>query len=547
MSAQPNAPHDLASAAVTDAIEYIFEHYPHVARQAGRHEFDGRLAPVGPWSPSDLDGLRSAAERELRSLPPAASPELRADLGAALKVLEDQHFRMGELGQRYLGPLDWLAATDVTAYLNTPYAPLDERVAGLDAQLAAVPEYLRQGIRALGTQVQAGERMRAVEHARGQAAGVIKVVEQLHLDYPQLAAAHRMSAAAEVSAGCAEFADAVAATVPTKALYGPELLAEFLRAVEGIEHSVADLLEEARAEVASVLVALDSVAADLGVDSRQQAFELMTDQVSAGSVIATMSDIVAGARDFWSQQDILPVAAEVPMEIRPMSGFTGVAKISFTISAPFEQVRQPHVLWVPELPESAGPDTIRGQYLNDPMLAVIAVHETFAGHYLQAELCSTGPSVIRTCVPWFPGFSEGWAHYVEELAIEHGLAEGRPLVAVAQLKSALEAATRLLIFLSIHTRQWSFADAVRHAVEYCGWSMERAAREVLVVASDADGAMYALGKLRIREWRKTSGAEQTRAGLWNFHDRLLRCGNAPLSAAWRYYLDGQTVYSGSPS
>jgi uncharacterized protein (DUF885 family) len=62
---------------------------------------------------------------------------------------------------------------------------------------------------------------------------------------------------------------------------------------------------------------------------------------------------------------------------------------------------------------------------------------------------------------------------------------------------------------------------------------------VLAVVADSGGAMYALGKLHIRRWRELAGVGGTAADLKAFHDRLIRCGNAPLSTVWRYYLDGQ--------
>jgi uncharacterized protein (DUF885 family) len=173
------------------------------------------------------------------------------------------------------------------------------------------------------------------------------------------------------------------------------------------------------------------------------------------------------------------------------------------------------------------------------MLEVIAVHEASPGHYVHTEASFRGPSVIRTCIPCSAGFPEGWAHYAEELAVEHGLAHERPLVEVAQLKSALEAATRLLIFLSVHMGRWNFAEAVGRATVICDWSPERAAREVLVAVSDAEMAMYTLGKLRIRQWRRTAAGGTTRRELKRFHDRILQCGYAPLATVWQYYLDGQ--------
>jgi hypothetical protein len=243
-------------------------------------------------------------------------------------------------------------------------------------------------------------------------------------------------------------------------------------------------------------------------------------------------------KGFWIRQDVMPMYVVNGLEIVP-ARVAGEAFVEFVLAGPLAPVRQPHVLHVPEPPDSAGTAAagVRREYLNDPMLEVIAVHEAFPGHYVHVEASLLGPSVMRTCIPSFPAFTEGWAHYVEELAIERGLSDGRPLVRVAQLKAALEAAMRLLVYLSVHMRRWTFTAAAEQAAALCDWSPERAAREVLVVTADPAGAMYTLGKLHIRRWRRAVGT--TDAELRHFHDRLLRCGAAPLSTAWRYYLDGQ--------
>jgi uncharacterized protein (DUF885 family) len=209
----------------------------------------------------------------------------------------------------------------------------------------------------------------------------------------------------------------------------------------------------------------------------------------------------------------------------------GTAAVEFVISGPLEEPRRPHVLRLPDPDLTAGGPSARvwRHYLNEPMLEVIAVHETFAGHYLHAKASESLRSIVRTCLRT-SGFTEGWAHYTEELAVECGLADGRPLVELAQLRSALVSASRLVIFLSIHLRRWTFQDAADHLVRVCGWTPQVAVREALVVPADVDCTMYCLGKLAIRRWRSGVGGD-----LRAFHDRILRAGFAPLATVEEYW------------
>ncbi len=536
---------DTAASCVSAIAAYVFEQFPNTARRAGRHDLDGRLPQSCVRSAADFDHFAATAARHLGALSDDADPELRADLDAIGRMADGERFRATELGQPYLMPLEALAEIDPSEYLR-PYAPLAERLDALDAHLSRLPSFLADAAGALPARIPAGERLLGAEQAQAQAINIGSVVRQLaQAEGPdgqgRLVAAERRAAAAKAaSVACAEFARAVAATRPSPGLLGPDLLAEFLRITEGIDHHPGDLLEEASAEVASLLSAMDSVAKDMGAADRRDACELMANQVSDAPVIEHLTSVIERVRDFWERQDIVSMDIVLPLEVRPSGGLGTATTVDFSVSPPLEPVRRPHILYLPDLPAANADERfdVRRRYLNDPMIEVIAVHEAYAGHYLHAEAAGRGPSVVRTCLPWISGFTEGWAHYAEELAVEHGLADDRPLVRLAQLKSALESAVRLVSYLSMHLTRSPFAEAAALAARTCDWSNERAAREVLVLAADPSPAKYTLGKLRIREWRAAAGPV-SQPSLKAFHDRLMRCGSAPLATAWRYYLDGE--------
>lgn len=540
-------------AAVEAVVTHFFRQYPNFGRRAGWHAVDGCLPSPGPRPAAELDRLRALVAGSLRTLVASddlaatddrapgdsaaghVDPELRADLDAALHMVQAEQFQLTALGRPYLSPLEVLAETDLSPYLRT-YAPLPERVAALDAHLAALPGFLAEAARTLPAGLPAGDRLRGRELAQAQAGHLTTVTGRLS---PGQSAADRARCelAAAAAAACEEYGRAIAGTKPAAQLYGPDRLDEFLRVVEGVQRPAGELLDLARAEVAAVQAGLDALAGQLGAADRREVVARLTEQVSDDSV-ATLAAIMQRVRDFWAGVDLVSMDTVTPLEVDHADGLSSAATVEFQVSAPLEPVRPPHVLFLPEPPGEPGapPSPLRRQFLNDPMLEVIAVHEAYPGHYVHAEAATRGGSVIRTCFPWISGLTEGWAHYAEELAVGHGLAEGRPLLRVAQLRSALESAARLVAFLAVHLKRASFAAAVSEAVDTCDWSAERAAREVLAVTSQPTGAMYTLGKLTIRDWRDSAGIK-TRPELKQFHDHLLRCGTAPLSTARQYWLD----------
>lgn len=525
-----------AETSVDAVVAYIFDRYPHCARRAGLHEYDARLPQPGPRSQAGLDRLRTTVLTSLGSLPATADPGLRADLDAAAKFLETEQFEAEHLGWDHPGPAEQLAEVDVSVYLRRPYAPLPQRIDALTRHLRGLPEFLRRAGEVLGPSMPAGARLRCLESAAHHTARLRGLVAELAAGHPELDLDRVADAAGPAAVACETYTRAIAGMAPVGGVLGPDLLGAYLGATEGITRPVSELLEEARDEVASLSSALNEVSAQVGAASPAQAYGLLADQVGDRPVLDAVHCAIDTAREFWLSQDIIPMSVTNPMEVALVPVGAGSAEVVFDVAGPLEKVPQPHLLCVPDL-QGDDPGSLRRQYLNDPMLAVVAVHETFAGHYVHTEAALRRPGVVRNCVRWSAGFPEGWSHYTEELAVEYGFAEDRPLVRVAQLKSALEAAVRLLVFLSVHMRRWTFAEAVRQATTLCLWSPDRAVREVLVTTSHLSTAMYTLGKLHIRAWRRSLGPHAGRAELRSFHERLLRGGYAPLSTVWNHCLD----------
>lgn len=524
----------IVGAAVSDVLEYHFEVYPHAARDIGRHDFDGEFPDVFRPSMDDLDRFG----HRLRSLESVADPELRADVRTSLAWLDRERFRVAVMGRPHRGPSECLGEADIWVYLKKPYDSVDEKVAALDAHLAGLPGFLERAGRTLETELPVGERLRSIEFARALAADLRDVVELVAIEHPESRAMQLAGPGEAAAAACEDFERAIEATAPIAAVLGPERLAEWVRVAEGIDSAPADLLEEAQDEVDSVVSALDSLAAKLGVGRRRGFYDLMERPASTETALDSLRRIIGDVEDFWIQRDVVSVETANPLEYRRRPRMFAAAQ--FGISGPFALGRppHPHFLYLPERSDSVE-DVESRQHFSLPMLEMVAVHETFAGHYVHAEAAFRQTRGIRTSLRLWAGFVEGWAHYVEELAIEQGLADDRPLVHAAQLLSALEAATRLLVYLSVNTGRWKFGEAVTEAAVLCDWSPGLAAREVLSATSDWRTGLYTLGKLRIREWRRAAVPGATTRELKSFHDSLIQCGFAPLGTVWQYYLDCQ--------
>jgi hypothetical protein len=527
-----------ADAAVLAVIDLVCELHPYIARQMGRHDYDGRLPSLAPHSGEDFAVLSAAVDRQLSGLADSADPELRADLDTSRALLQVLRFRTEELGQRYPFALEYVYEVDVSGYLAADYAPLGERVAALLRHLAGIPTFLARGEQLLTPSISAGERMNVIAWGTAQAATIGGIADRLVASQPDLAELVAPLAGAAVAA-CRSFAGAVAAKAPSAGVVGPERLAEMLSVGEGHHRPVAELIAQTEAEIATVQAAIGRAIGRIGETRPEAAYERMRGQLPEGSVADALRSITERLREFWTRNGVLPVHTRLPIEIHESQASAHNDEVVFAISPPLEAVRRAHRVYVPEphRPAVGQPPADAWSYLNEPTLEMLAVHEIY-GHYLQMETASAGPSVIRNSVLWFAGCTEGWAHYAEELAIEQGLATDHPLVEIAQLRFALEAATRLLVYLSVHSGRWTFTEACARASALTGWSAKRTIRDVMETVANRARAMYTLGKMQIREWRSAT-VGQADWTLRDFHGRIMGCGSAPLSTVQRYLADSR--------
>ncbi|MGH8628217.1 MAG: DUF885 family protein, partial [Gammaproteobacteria bacterium] len=161
-------------------------------------------------------------------------------------------------------------------------------------------------------------------------------------------------------------------------------------------------------------------------------------------------------------------------------------------------------------------------------LLFISVHEVWPGHFLQSLHAKRSPSKLGQLFASY-GFSEGWAHYAEELMWEAGLGEGDPKLHIGQLLDALRRDVRFLSALGLHARGMTVHDSeqVFHELAYQdpGNARQQAARGTF----DPAYLNYTLGKLMIQKLREEWTASRGGRKAWRaFHDRFLSYGGPPI-------------------
>lgn len=160
----------------------------------------------------------------------------------------------------------------------------------------------------------------------------------------------------------------------------------------------------------------------------------------------------------------------------------------------------------------------------------LAYHEAVPGHHYQIALAQELdlPAFRRNAD--FTGYIEGWALYAERLAWELGLYEGDPYGNLGRLQMEAWRAARLVVDTGIHSKRWTFDQAVDFLVENTGRRREGMESEAArYVVWPGQATAYYIGYMKILELRqRAQEALGERFDFKEFHNVILGSGAVPL-------------------
>ena len=170
-------------------------------------------------------------------------------------------------------------------------------------------------------------------------------------------------------------------------------------------------------------------------------------------------------------------------------------------------------------------------------IPIIAVHEAYPGHHVQALKSYENPRKLRHYVRESI-FSEGWGLFTEQLMFEQGFLSGDD-VKLTQLRNRLWRAARVILDASLHTGRLSFEEAVDFMVEEVRFDRVAAELEVGMYTGRPTYFLgYLIGMVKIEEMRAAWIAKYGEpAEPRELYDALLRIGSLPPSLVRAELLD----------
>ncbi len=164
---------------------------------------------------------------------------------------------------------------------------------------------------------------------------------------------------------------------------------------------------------------------------------------------------------------------------------------------------------------------------HDTWVPIIAVHEAYPGHHVQALKVRENPRPLRRLARESI-YSEGWGLYTEQLMWDYGFLQGDE-VYLTILRNRLWRAARVILDASLHTGRMTVDEAEAFLVERVRFDPYAAELEVGMYPRRPTYVLgYLIGMQEIaaihRDWVARNGEPDPPSELW---DRFLSTGSIP--------------------
>ncbi|MCU0304532.1 MAG: DUF885 domain-containing protein [Thermoanaerobaculales bacterium] len=425
-----------------------------------------------------LEVNRSALDR-LAALPEPASLDERIDR----RLLERQiRLELAEWGETEAHRVDPRVYADLANHALTTIlvrgnlddaARLDAvlgRLSGLERLCATAETNLVDG-RPFATATAIADLRATADFVEADLAAALGVADD------PARSATLTTAAGSAAAALRGLADRLETGLPTSLpdAWGEELYARRLALAygdgltpEALERLATDEIETARG-LMEALARREWPASGTGFDHLLRPILDEMESRRAGSQRELLDEflgLVDRSRRFVEEQDLadLPESETLVTGLSP-EHFAGAAVGGVYSAGPFDPEAET-LFYLPSVPDSA-PEAVRDGFyrsFNTAFNTTIITHEIYPGHYLQLKLAARHPSPLRAL---FAGddFTEGWASFCEQMTLDAGWDDDRPLTRMAHLRKRLENAGRAWVSVQVHCRGWGREQVRTFAVE----------------------------------------------------------------------------------
>jgi hypothetical protein len=524
-----------------DVVVQLFDIWPHMAVRAGDHRFDGRLPD---YSLEGLAGqiavLRSLLDRA-RGFDGQRLDRQRAfERELVIWYMDRSLFWLETARWPQRNPAHYRSILSPRVYVDRPYAPLETRLVAFTRFLEGVPILLDQMRDRLKLPLPAPYRDLALGFFTGMARYLEQDVPAVFAPVLSGDAAARFVPALEGAVRAYRDAESwIEAQPETDASFamGLDLYRTMLRRSELLDETLEGLRVRAESDLARNRAALEDAcrALEAGLSVRDCVLQVEADK-PAGGPVAHAAEQLVQLRDFVLAENLVSIPSDALAQVADSPPYRRANMAYIDVPGPLEPAGLPSTYYVAPPDPSWEPAVQQAFIPGRARLMFISSHEVWPGHFLhglhRGQLDRPLLKLLGTGV-----FSEGWAHYVEEMMWEAGFGNDDPNLRIGQLLGALKRNVRFVSSIGLHTGDMSVAESRDLFLEQAFTDLGNARQQAARGTYDPGYFNYTLGKLLIRELRDEWLEQRGRPADWKaFHDTLLSFGSPPLPLVRRYML-----------
>ncbi len=516
-----------------------WDFYPTAGSRIGRHEYDGKLPDL---SPSQVRRREQEIRRGIADLGALDSAFL--DSGQRLShrmlklFLERELFTFEDMRPLENNPMRQAGFLNMGNYVRRDYAPLEDRLRSATEALSQVPEFLETIDAALRDDLSRHVVDMSVESYGGMAQFYRNDLAAFAKETSDKEIGESFTSALQVAASSLDsFVEKLKARArgsENSFAIGSNLYEKMLATGEALDISVERVTAVGQANLEENLARIEEVASSIspGKSVREIVEDISRNHPSAERLIPDTQELLEDIRHSLTQFDIISLPSEDRCQVVETPAYMRYAFAAMDSAGALETRATESFYYVTPVEDHWTSEQAE-EWLSKfdyNTLKIISIHEVYPGHFvhnLHNRYGTPLPLINRAATSY--AFSEGWAHYTEQMMVETDYGRNHKELQLTQLLEALVRNCRYMCSIAMHNGDMTVDEATRFFVDNAYMAEHPARREALRGTFDPGYLNYTLGKLMILKLREDYRREQNGGySLRNFHDKLLSYGAPPL-------------------
>ena len=520
-------------------IKEHWDFYPTAGSRIGRHEYDGQLPDLSPSQNKRREEELRRGLSELRALGINGLNETgRLSYRIMELFLRRELFIFNDLKPLENNPMRHTGYLNVSGYIRRDYAPLEDRIRSATSAMKQAPDFLEVLDQALSNRISSHVVDMSVESYSGMARFYRVDLADAATGVTDPEIVTKFNQARETAAvaldSFVERLKSRGASGPDGFAIGTQLYSGMLATGEGLDAPLSRIAAIGQANLEDNLARIKELAQSIapGRSVSEIVEEIGRNHPQAQQLIPETRGMLEDIRQSLIDFDVITVPSEDRCQVIETPTYMRYAFAAMDSAGALETRATESFYYVTPV-EDDWTDKQAEEWLsnfNYATLKIISVHEVYPGHFVHHLHNRYGrelPLVNRVATAY--SFTEGWAHYTEQMILETGYGEGQPKLLLTQLLEALVRNCRYMCSLRMHTEKMTLDEATKFFMENAYMAELPARREALRGTFDPGYLNYTLGKLMILKLREDYQREQGGAyNLKEFHDRLLSFGGPAL-------------------